>query len=580
MTRLHDDPAAFSEDMLAGFADAHRGRVRRVPGGVVRAAAGPTGKVAVVIGGGAGHYPTFCGIVGAGLADGAVVGNVFTSPSAAQVESVARAASTGGGVLLMSGNYTGDVLNFELARDALVADGIETVYVTVTDDVASAPPDEERRRRGVAGGFVVFKAAGAAADRGASLAEVVRLAQHANAMTRTIGVAFAGCTLPGDSGPLFTVPRGQMSVGLGIHGEPGIAEAAVPTAAELAGILVDRLRQDAPVRAQSRVAAVLNGLGSVKYEELFVVWSSVAARLRDLGLEAVDPEIGELVTSLDMAGCSLSLTWLDDELETLWRAAADTPAFRKVATSPSTEAPVRAAEDADAAAAVPTEQEVAVDPCAAALVVALGRMVTCLRALGPELGRLDAVAGDGDHGRGMLAGATAAVSAARRAADRGARAGPTLESAGAAWAAKAGGTSGVLWGAGLVAAGRKLADGTESAPESWTGAVRSAHDEIQRLGQADLGDKTMLDALAPFVDALEADLAAGVPWRDAWASAADVAHESAQATAALTPRVGRARPLAVRSVGTPDPGAVSLAACARAAMPPTDHAFGVTSDQP
>jgi dihydroxyacetone kinase len=571
MTRLYDDPAAFSDDMLTGFVDAHRSYVRKVVGGVVRSSPAPAGKAVVVIGGGAGHYPAFCGIVGTGLADGAVVGNVFTSPSAGQVESVARSASAGGGVLLMSGNYTGDVINFELARDALCDTGIETTYVTVTDDVASAPPEEEARRRGVAGGFVVFKVAGAAADRGDPLAEVVRLARHANSQTRTIGVAFAGCTLPGDSTPLFTVPPGRMSVGLGIHGEAGIAEEPVPTAAELGGLLVDRLVGAAPAAATDRVAVVLNGLGSVKYEELFVVWATVAARLRNLGLEVVEPEIGELVTSLDMAGCSLSLTWLDDELEPLWRAAADTPAFRRGARSPSeTGRPEAERTESTAPVVAPVRVVEHVDRCAAAVVEALDRVANRLEELGPELGRLDAVAGDGDHGRGMIKGSIAALAAARSRAHRGGLVGATLVAAGDAWATSAGGTSGVLWGAGLTAAGHSLTDEIAPSPKSWADAVRAAYDEVCRLGKAAPGDKTMLDSFGPLVDALDAELASGNRWPEVWSAAAHVAQDAAQATAALRPRVGRARPLAERSVGTPDPGAVSLAACARAAMPPVE----------
>ncbi|MGC0367477.1 dihydroxyacetone kinase [Rhodococcus sp. 27YEA15] len=572
MTRLYNDPAAFSDDMLTGFADAHRQYVRKVAGGVVRATPPPPGKTVVIVGGGAGHYPAFCGLVGPGFADGAVVGNVFTSPSAAQVESVARAAATSGGVLLLSGNYTGDTINFDIARNALCADGIETVYLTVTDDVASAPPQEHARRRGVAGGFVVFKVAAAAADGGAPLAEVARVATHANAMTRTIGVAFDGCTLPGDSTPLFTVPAGRMGIGLGIHGEPGVDETAVPTAAELAELLVDRLLDNAPVSGTGRVAVVLNGFGGVKYEELFVVWSSVAVRLRSLGLEVVDPEIGELVTSLDMAGCSLTLSWLDDELEALWSSAADTPAFRRGgAVLESTRASGANQSEHDRAEVVePVRPTAEPDRYATAVVEALSRVVDTLEDIAPELGRLDAVAGDGDHGRGMTRGAAAALTAAQRAAAVGDNAGATLIAAGDAWAARAGGTSGVLWGAGLAAAGRSLADVSEPNPENWVSAVRVAYEEVRRLGKATPGDKTMLDALAPFVDAVDAELAADSHWQTAWSKASDAAEDAARDTADLRPRVGRARPLAEKSIGTPDPGAVSLAACARAAMPATD----------
>ncbi|WP_007027654.1 dihydroxyacetone kinase family protein, partial [Saccharomonospora iraqiensis] len=351
MTRLYDDPATFSDDMVAGFVTAHPDRVRRVPGGVVRATRPRRGKVAVVTGGGSGHYPAFCGTVGPGFADGAVVGNIFTAPSAEDAHSVARAAERGGGVVFSFGNYAGDTLNFGLAVERLRHDGIPAHTVVVTDDVASAPAESRDRRRGVAGDFVVFKVAAAAAEEGYDLAEVVRVAEHANARTRSLGVAFDGCTLPGGDDPLFTVPAGRMGLGLGIHGEAGISERALPSAAELAQTLVDGVLADAPEAASGRVTAILNGLGATKYEELFVTYRTVARLLAEAGLEVVAPEVGELVTSLDMAGCSLTLTWLDDELERLWQAPADTPAYRKGTVAPT--GPVEPDDDGDADAAAP-----------------------------------------------------------------------------------------------------------------------------------------------------------------------------------------------------------------------------------
>ncbi len=289
MTRLHDDPAQFTDDMLTGFLDVHAGRVTGVRGGVVRATTTPPGKVAVVVGGGSGHYPAFCGVVGPGFADGAVVGNIFTSPSADDATSVARAAHSDAGVLLTTGNYAGDVMNFGLAVTQLRSEGIAAEYVAVTDDVASAPVGEESRRRGIAGDFTVFKCASAAAEEGADLAEVVRVAHAANDATRTLGVAFDGCTMPGAKDPLFTVPVGHMGLGLGIHGEPGVSDEPLPTAAELARTLVDGVLAEEPADRTGRIAVILNGLGRTKYEELFVVWGTVSRLLRDRGYTVVDP---------------------------------------------------------------------------------------------------------------------------------------------------------------------------------------------------------------------------------------------------------------------------------------------------
>jgi dihydroxyacetone kinase len=566
MTKLFNDPARFTEDMLTGFLDANASYVVGVPGGVVRARETAPGKVAVVIGGGSGHYPAFCGTVGTGFADGAVVGNIFTSPSAEDAASVARAAHSDAGVLLTTGNYAGDVMNFGLAVTQLRSEGIDAHYFAVTDDIASAPKGEEAKRRGIAGDFTVFKCASAAAEDGLDLAGVIRVAEAANAATRTLGVAFDGCTLPGADDPLFTVPDKQMGVGLGIHGEPGVADEPMPTAAELAVTLVDGVLDDQPATTSRRIAVILNGLGRTKYEELFVVWGTMARLLRERGYEIVEPEVGELVTSLDMAGCSLTVMWLDDELEKYWTAPADTPAYRKGVAATS-DSGARRTDAADAAVVTPHLAELADDDGRSGGVLvarALDAMATMLADAEDELGRIDAVAGDGDHGRGMVKGSSAAREAAAKAVQDGAGQGSVLTAAGKEWAAKAGGTSGVLWGAMLSALGARLGDTGRPSSEAVGAGMRDGYDALVRLGGAAPGDKTMLDALLPFVEELQRRVAADEPWQQAWRLAADVATEAARATAELRPKVGRARPLAERSIGTVDAGATSLAMCAHA----------------
>ncbi|HZN82650.1 MAG TPA: dihydroxyacetone kinase family protein [Mycobacterium sp.] len=564
MTRLYNDPATFTEDMLDGFLDANARYVVGVEGGVVRATTTPPGKVAVVVGGGSGHYPAFCGVVGQGFADGAVVGNIFTSPSAREAASVARAAHGDAGVLLITGNYAGDVMNFGLATEQLRSEAIDARYLVVTDDIASAAPDDITRRRGIAGDFTVFRCASAAAEEGAALDDVERVARKTNDATRTLGVAFDGCTLPGADRPLFTVAQGTMGLGLGIHGEPGVSSHDMPTAADLAALLVDGVLAETPAGATDRVAVILNGLGRIKYEELFVVWKTVAARLAAAGLTVVLPEVGELVTSLDMAGCSLTVTWLDEELERLWSAPADTPAYRKgQITGAAGTLRERSHTPTRNSATTPTfmdadeSSRVGGENVAQALRKIALRMVEAES----ELGRIDAVAGDGDHGRGMVRGTEAASAAADSTANRGGGIGSVLAAAGEAWAAKAGGTSGVLWGAALSAAARKLGDQGTPTDADVASALRAGHDALVELGGARRGDKTMLDALGPFVESVESAVGCGIDWRNAWLASVDVAGKSAAGTADLRPRVGRARPLAERSLGTPDAGAISLVMC-------------------
>lgn len=558
MTKIFNDPADFADEALAGFCDLHSGLVRQVPGGAVRRHRPEQPKVAVLAGGGSGHYPAFAGLIGAGLADGAVVGNIFTSPSAQQAYSVAKAADSGAGVVFTYGNYAGDILNFGMASERLAAEGIAVENVLVTDDIASAPPSESAKRRGIAGDFTVFKIMGAAAEAGAGLADVVRLGRKANSLTRTIGSAFHGCTFPGAEAPLFTLKDKQMGLGLGIHGEPGLFDTDLPPAKELGQELVDRLLAETPQGAGNRLAVILNGLGSTKHEELFVLWLTVAPLLRAAGYTLVMPEVGELVTSLDMSGVSLTLTWLDEELEPLWTAPAETPAYRRgnaaLAGGLFAEEAYDGGPTAMEFAATLDSRNYAAN-CAAALEAARN----ALHDAESHLGDMDAVAGDGDHGRGMVRGIDAATAAAAKALADGAGAGDMLVAAGDAWADKAGGTSGVLWGAGLRAFGESLGNDEAPEPAGLAAAVTAFAARITDLGKAEIGDKTMVDALLPFAETFSNRVAEGVPPELAWTEAAEAATSAAQATASLRPLKGRARPLAEKSLGTADPGATSLA---------------------
>ncbi|PLS87289.1 MAG: dihydroxyacetone kinase, partial [Actinobacteria bacterium] len=333
MTRVFNEATSFKEEMIEGFVAAYGRFVRRVPNasGVVAVGAPTPGRVSVLIGGGSGHYPAFCGVVGQGLADGAVIGDVFTSPSGEQVYRCTKALDGGAGVLYSYGNYAGDVLNFGMAEMRCRGEGMDVRTVLVADDVASAPKGKEDERRGVAGDLYVFKVAGASAARGDDMDSVEAAARRANAMTRSIGIAFAGCTLPGQPEPLFSVDPDKMEVGMGVHGEPGVRTSEFLPAREIASLLVESLISDAPAGANGRAAVLLNGLGRTKYEELFVLYRDVQRVLVENGIEPHEPLVGELVTSLDMEGCSLTLMWLDDDLTELHDAPPRPPPSRAAA---------------------------------------------------------------------------------------------------------------------------------------------------------------------------------------------------------------------------------------------------------
>jgi dihydroxyacetone kinase len=430
--------------------------------------------------------------------------------------------------------------------------------VAVTDDIASGSVDERLTRRGIAGSFLVAKIVCAAAEEGQPLDTVERLAIAANEATRSFGVAFSGCTLPGADGPLFSIPAGRMAVGLGIHGEPGIAEVPLGSCDDVADVLVDGLFEERPPVQGQRIGVLVNGLGGTSPDELHLVFARVRSRLETAGMVLVAPVVSDLVTSLDMAGVSLSLTYFDKESERLWLAATDSPYFTRgmLAARPLRELPVSLADGQDEQ----VSKASAVSQQAASIVVRCAERVrNLLRDEEPALGAIDAVAGDGDHGACMARGSAAAAAAAHSVAERGGGAGTALTRAGEAWSDAAGGASGALWGAGLVAAGRVVKDEEMPSAATVANAARAFQDVILSRGGAQVGDKTMVDAVVPFVAALERVTGSGDPLLIAWQAAADEATTAAGETANIVARMGRARTHGVRSLGTPDAGAVSFA---------------------
>ncbi|HHY45782.1 MAG TPA: dihydroxyacetone kinase subunit DhaK [Firmicutes bacterium] len=328
MKKLINDPYKVVDEMLEGFVNAHPQYVKMVhPRGVIRANGPKEGKVGVVIGGGSGHKPAFIGYVGYGVADGVAVGNVFASPPPDPILAVTKAVNGGAGVLYSYGNYQGDIMNFDMAAEMAEMEGIPVETVLVTDDVASAPKDQVSRRRGIAGDFFVFKIAGAKAETMASLAEVKAAAEKANANTRTMGVALTSCTVPAAGKPIFTLAEDEMEIGLGVHGEPGVRRGKLEPADAVAEALVAHILEDMPVGSGEEVAVLVNGLGATPYMELYIMFRRVAQILKEKGIRIYRSYVGEYVTSLEMAGCSVTLMRLDDELKELLDFPADTPMF-------------------------------------------------------------------------------------------------------------------------------------------------------------------------------------------------------------------------------------------------------------
>ncbi|NVN44531.1 dihydroxyacetone kinase family protein [Asaia siamensis] len=539
--------------------------VRPVRSGALRAQPGPEGKVTVLVGGGSGHYPTFCGFVGPGFADAVVMGGIFASPSIQAVANIGRLAHRGGGIVMGFGNYAGDNLNFGIAAERLRAEGIDTRIVVTTDDVASAPAETPERRRGVAGDIIVFKIMGASADAGYDIDAVEAVSRKANAQTRSFGIAFDGCALPGAPEKIFTVPEGRMALGLGIHGEPGIEERILAAPEEIATELYTRVMAEKPPEAR-RLAVLLNGAGATTTEELFVLWNELEALFERDRLTLIAPLLGSYATSLDMYGCSLTITWLDDELERFWRAPVTSPALCRHEVTGDWVAASR-----QAIAELPVDYEATSSAAGKSAGACVARAMACLaKTMQDEeamLGRIDAIAGDGDHGQGMARGARAASRAAQAASEAGAGARTVMEAAADAWGDRAGGTSGALWGEALFAFSTVLDDSSAFDRSRLVQGVIRGGQRIMAIGKAEIGDKTMVDALAPFIATLEEQSLAGHGLAQSWSRAVDEAHRGAEATKNFAARKGRAKTHGDHSKGYPDPGALSFALAMQALTP-------------
>ncbi len=330
MKKLINDPADIVAEALAGMAAAHPElRVDEKNRLVVRGDAPVRGKVGLVSGGGSGHEQLHGGFVGPGMLDAACAGEVFTSPVPDQILAATTAVDGGAGVLHIVKNYTGDVMNFEMAAELAAAEGgSEVSAVVVNDDVAVQDSTYTAGRRGVGGTVVLEKIAGAAAEQGWPLDRVAEVARTVNANSRSMGMALTSCTVPAAGRPTFELGESEMEIGIGIHGEPGRRRAPLAPAREVAEMLVEPILTDLPFTKGDTVICFLNGMGGTPLLELYVMYNEVARILRGHGVEVVRSLVGPYITSLEMAGCSVTLTKVDDELLTLWDAPVRTPGLR------------------------------------------------------------------------------------------------------------------------------------------------------------------------------------------------------------------------------------------------------------
>jgi triose/dihydroxyacetone kinase / FAD-AMP lyase (cyclizing) len=533
-------------DSLDGLTLSHAG-IARLAGSTtavrtdvddVRAA----GKVTLLSGGGAGHEPAHAGYVGRGMLTAAVAGEVFTSPSVDAVLDGIRAVASPAGVLLIVKNYTGDRLNFGLAAELARAENITTETVVVADDVAitSAAPTG---RRGIAGTVLVHKIAGAAAEQGLPLAEVARLARAAAGAVGTMGIALSACTVPAAGKPGFQLGPDEAEWGLGIHGEPGVERVTLPSATDIAARLVGTVADDRGIAAKSQVALLVNGLGATPPMELSIVADAAVRALKNKDIVPVRVWSGTFLSALDMAGVSLSLLPVDDELLALLDAPAEAPAWPHA--TPATEGAVITPASGDE---LPTGELAEGDP----LRRGLEAVAEVLIAHRDELTELDREVGDGDMGISLARGAEALLAECPRyPGDQGPAA--VLRAASATVRRSVGGTSGPLYAILLLRAAAEL-----EASGSWARAFEAGVAGVREVGGAQPGDRTMVDALAPAADTLAAALETGSEPPAALAMAVEAARTGADGTANVTARLGRSSYLGERVIGHPDPGAQAV----------------------
>ncbi|WP_096274054.1 dihydroxyacetone kinase subunit DhaK [Paucisalibacillus globulus] len=328
MKKIINDPNQVVQDMIDGLVAANPKHIKQVPDTfvVARKDAPVSGKVALISGGGSGHEPAHAGYIGKGMLDAAVCGEVFTSPTPDQVYEAIKAVDGGAGVFLVIKNYTGDVMNFEMARELAEADGIQVETVIVNDDVAVEDSSFTTGRRGIAGTVFVHKIAGAMADSGASLEEVKAVAEKVVTNVRSMGMALTPCTVPAAGEPSFELAENEMEIGMGIHGEPGINRGTIATADEIATTLTEKILEDRDFTGD--VAVLVNGLGATPEMELYIMNKKVHELLTNKGINVYKTFVGEYMTSLEMAGCSVTILQLDDELKELLDRESAAPAFR------------------------------------------------------------------------------------------------------------------------------------------------------------------------------------------------------------------------------------------------------------
>jgi len=531
-------------------------------------------KVTLISGGGSGHEPAHAGFIGKGMLDVAVCGDVFASPSQIQVYQAIRSTASSNGTLLIIKNYSGDIMNFKNAAHLASEDGIQVDFVKVDDDIAVEDSLYTVGNRGVAGTVLVHKIAGAAAEQGKTLSEVKAVAQKAIDHTKSIGFAFTSCTVPAKGTPTFTLEDNEMEYGVGIHGEPGIRKEAIASADELAQRMVSTLLEHLKIDrdAEQEVAVLINGFGGTPLQELYVLNNAVIRELVSRNVTVYKVFVGNYMTSIDMAGASVSIMKLDDQLKQLLAEECDTPAL--VVHEPFdpvkyTEVVLEEDENTSVSYTCETNEDFAAindDKFSLNNVIYfIDKMSEIIIENEIPFCELDAHAGDGDFGMSVAKGFKQLKTEwndiiTNHTADIGS----LLDACSLIIMEHCGGASGPIWGSAFRAASKNVGNKQELSIDEVAQMMASVVKGIQDTGErafgrgAVVGDKTLIDALVPYAESWAQSALDGDDIKIASTKAADAAVQGAKQTEAIVARMGRAGTAGERSIGYPDAGAYAL----------------------
>ena len=522
-------------------------------------------KVALVIGGGSGHEPLFPGYCGAGLADAVACGNICASPNPELITKAAQAVDQGKGVLFVYNNYAGDNLNFDMAEEMCRAEGMKTAHVREWDDLASAPKERITDRRGIAGVVYTIKIAGAACDAGLDLDEVVRITEKARDNTNTIGVATAPGTLPGNEKPTFELADDEMEFGMGLHGEPGIERTKMMYCSDMVERMYNELMAEMNLKEGDEVAVLVNGLGSTPLLELNLVYYELYKRMHRDGLKVYDAEVKIYCTCMEMGGFSISFLKLDDELKKYYDAPCFSPYYAKGAFTgvaadlgadeADEEEPEFDEQDVEPAEIVRSKEGVLEELSAEDTRNMLLYVADKIIANKPYLTEVDSAIGDGDHGIGMAGGMQKAKKKLLKMQGE-ENAYHLFETAGEAMLMSMGGASGVIFGSLYLAGAKGMEPKGVITAEDLAAMERKSLAAIQERGGAQVGDKTMVDALAPAVEALEANSGKGL--LEMLKATEEAARCGMENTKKYVAKFGRAKSLLERAIGHQDAGATSV----------------------